>query len=168
METRREYLWIDPQKCTACHRCTIACSMKHYGMVNPDLARIKILRFQHWRLNVPVICMACENPPCIKVCPVNARIRGTNGTVITDSTVCIGCKACVYSCPEGCPVVNPYTGQTMTCDMCEDDVAGPWCATACKSEGALRMFENDAVILETTREQADRRKAVCYSGYRAK
>jgi len=168
MKTRREHLWIDPEKCTACHRCTIACSMKHHGMINPNLARIKILRFQRWELNVPVICMACKNPPCIKVCPVNARVKTSNGTIITDREVCIGCKACVYICPEGSPVANPYTGQTMTCDMCKDDEAGPWCVTACQREGALRVCENDAMTMETARKQAGRTKAVYLSGPRPK
>lgn len=163
METRREHLWIDPKKCTACHRCTIACSMKHYGMINPNFARIKILQFKQWQFNLPVICMACENPPCIKVCPVNARVRMPNGTVITDTETCIGCRTCIYICPEGSPVTNPCTGQTMTCDMCKDDEAGPWCVTACSQEGALKVYKNDAATMETTRRQAGQRKVGYHS-----
>lgn len=160
METKREELRIDPKKCTACHRCTIACSMKHHGMVNPHLSRIKILQFKNQGLNVPVICMACENAPCIKVCPMNARTRATNGTIFTNTEVCIGCKACLYICPQGCPSENPYTGQTMTCDMCKEDASGPWCVTACKKEGALTVCKSDSMAAENAREQAGRMRKI--------
>jgi len=155
MKTRREQIKIDPEKCTACHRCTIACSMKHHGRVNPDLSSIRILQFQNQGLNVPVICMACENPPCIKVCPMNARSKMANGSVVTNTEICIGCRACVYICPVSCPAENPYTGQTMTCDMCDDDEAGPWCVTACQYEGALTVCENDSLSMDTSRKKAD-------------
>ena len=156
MKIKREQLRIDSTKCTACHLCTIACSMKHHGVVNPKLSRIKISQFQNKELNIPVICLACETAPCIKVCPVNARKRASNGSVVTDTDICIGCKACVYVCPVSCLVENPYTGQTMTCDMCEGDETGPWCVTACKNEGALTVCQNDSLTVENTRNQADR------------
>ena len=156
MKAKREQLQINPKKCTACNRCTIACSMKHYGMINPKLSRIQILKFQGLELNIPVICTACENAPCVKVCPMNARVRLSNGSIETNKDVCIGCKACVYSCPTASPVLNPYTGQTMTCDMCKDDASGPWCVTACKHEGALTMVNNDILTARIARKQAER------------
>jgi len=156
MKARREQLRIDPKKCTACHRCTIACSMKHHGMINPRLSRIKILQFQHQNLNVPVVCMACEDAPCIKVCPMNARTRASNGSVVTDPSVCIGCRACLYVCPAGIPVANPYTGQAMTCDMCDGEASGPWCVAACKDQGALQLCEIDSLSIEIARDQAGR------------
>jgi Fe-S-cluster-containing hydrogenase component 2 len=130
--------------------------MKHYNKVDPNLSRIKILQFQDQGFNVPVICMACENPPCINVCPMNARTKMSNGSVVTNTEVCIGCKACVYICPVSSPAANPYTGQTMTCDMCEDDESGPWCVTACQHEGALTVCENDSLPMDVARNQAAR------------
>lgn len=160
METRREQLRIDPQKCTACHRCTLACAMKHHGMVNPRLSRIKILQFEQQNLNVPVVCMACEDAPCINVCPMNARTRASNGSVVTNTGVCIGCRACIYVCPTGIAWANPYTGQTMTCDMCEGEDSGPWCVVACKDQGALQLCETDSVAIETARDQAGRLRKI--------
>lgn len=159
-EKRREQLLIDSKKCTGCARCTIACAMKHYNMINPQLSRVRILRFEAQELNVPIICMACDKAPCIKVCPMNARVRQANGTVVTDTDVCIGCRACVYICPVGSPAANPYTGQTMTCDMCQDDEAGPWCVAACNREGALTMAKSDALTRVTLRERAGRARAI--------
>jgi anaerobic carbon-monoxide dehydrogenase iron sulfur subunit len=154
MEIRREQLLIDPKKCTGCARCMMACAMKHHGTVDPHLSRVSVLRFKDPALNVPVICMACDKAPCIKVCPMNARVRAANGTVVTDTEVCIGCRACVYICPVGSPVANPYTGQTMTCDMCQEDKAGPWCVTACKEEGALCVTKSDALTSPIIRARA--------------
>ena len=159
MEARREQLAIDPLKCTGCQECLIACSMKHQGVINPKLAMLKIIRLETQELEVPVICMACDNAPCIKVCPMNARIRQENGTVATNTDVCIGCRACVYICPAGSPAVNPYTGQTMTCDMCGGDEAGPWCVVACR-EGALRITQDDMLTRGAVRERAARSRAI--------
>lgn len=135
--------------------------MKHHGNIKPQLARIRILRLETQELNVPVICMACDGAPCIMVCPMNARIRLTNGTVVTETEVCIGCRACVYICPVGSPATNPYTGQTMTCDMCKDDVSGPWCVVACKREGALKVFMGDMLTKQVLRERAAQSKSIC-------
>ncbi|MBU1582057.1 MAG: 4Fe-4S binding protein, partial [Proteobacteria bacterium] len=87
---------------------------------------------------------------------MNARTKASNGSVVTNTEVCIGCRACMYICPVSGPAENPYTGQTMTCDMCKDDEAGPWCVTACQYEGALTMHENDSLTTETARQQAGR------------
>ncbi len=163
--------WIasDPQRCTACHRCEIACAMAHHGACRPELARIRIHCFEDPAFNVPVVCMACEDAPCIKVCPVNARVRVINGSVVTNEDRCIGCRACVYICPVASPAVNPFTGQTMTCDMCADQEDGPWCVAACRTEGALWIDDGQRCSLQSTRAQADRVRSARYgaSGARA-
>jgi Fe-S-cluster-containing dehydrogenase component len=159
MEARREQLWVDPEKCTGCGRCLIACAMKHHGRIDPQLARIRVLRFQSPALNVPVICMACDRAPCIKACPMNARIRQPNGTVVTDTDTCIGCRACIYICPVGSPTVNPHSGQSMTCDMCRGEAGGPWCVAACKQEGALTLAARDRLTQAAVRERAERARA---------
>jgi len=154
MEKKREQLVVDVEKCTGCGRCMVACSMKHHDMINPSLSRIRVISFKEQGFHVPLICMACNKAPCIKVCPMNARVRLANGSVVTDTEVCIGCRACVYICPVSCPLPNPYTGQTITCDMCTDDPSGPWCVTACKEEGALSLAKGDLLAVDTQRDRA--------------
>ena len=160
MEKRREQLLVDAKRCTGCKRCMLACSMKHHNAINPSLSRVRVLPFDSQGLNVPILCMACDNAPCIKVCPMNARVRQANGTVVTDPAACIGCRACVYICPVGSPSVNPFSGQTMTCDMCMDDGAEPWCVAACKREGALKMAGGGSLTREAVRERAARSRAI--------
>ncbi len=162
MEKRREQLQVDPEECTGCGKCEVACAMKHYNREDTGFSRIRILKFDQQELNVPVVCMACNKAPCIKVCPMNARIRQENGTVTTDTDVCIGCRACVYICPVGSPAVNPKNGQTMTCDMCAGDSEEPWCVTACKKEGALalRMIDSSNMTMAAARKNAGRIRSV--------
>lgn len=155
MEPRPELLSLSSKACNGCRLCQIACSMKHHGTCNPDLARIRILPLTASTGHIPLVCMACNDAPCIKVCPLNARIRQSNGAVTTDEERCIGCRACIYICPTGSPCVNHYTDKTMTCDMCQGETS-PWCVTACKA-GALRMADGEAALSDrTARRQAHR------------
>lgn len=162
MDKKREQLQIEPEKCTGCGKCEIACAMTHYGEERKELSRIRILKFDQETLNVPIVCMACKKAPCIKVCPMNARTRQENGTVTTNTDVCIGCRACVYICPVGSPAVNPDTGQTMTCDMCAGDNEVPGCVKACKDEGAfaLQMISSSALNLAAARKNAERIRSI--------
>ena len=136
-----KHIFIDAARCTGCHRCEIACSMVHHGICSPHRSRIRIQAFTDPDHYVPILCQACDDAPCIKVCPVNARIREANQTVVTDEDRCIGCRACLYICHLGSPVINPSTGQTMTCNLCLQELSGPWCVSACRDEGALQWVD---------------------------
>ena len=48
---------------------------------------------------MPVACMQCEKPPCVKVCPVRATYREPDGIVAIDYNWCIGCRMCIGACP---------------------------------------------------------------------
>jgi len=47
----------------------------------------------------PMACMQCDNPPCVKVCPVKATYREPDGIVVIDYNWCIGCRLCMQACP---------------------------------------------------------------------
>ena len=48
---------------------------------------------------MPIACMQCEKPPCVKVCPVRTTYREADGPVVIDYHWCIGCRMCMGACP---------------------------------------------------------------------
>ena len=110
---------IDLDKCVACQGCSIACRAENNTPpVAPDQA--KMGRAMRWNdvfplpVNgdeetgeyplvttryIPRPCMHCENPPCIKVCPVGATFLNSEGIVEQNYARCIGCRFCTVGCP---------------------------------------------------------------------
>ncbi len=117
---------IDLDKCVACQGCSIACRQENNTpAVAPEQAKLgRAIRWNDvypFPINDPEAsgeypnvttryttrpCMHCENPPCIKVCPVQATYRDEEGLVRQDYNRCIGCRFCTVACPYGVRYFN--------------------------------------------------------------
>lgn len=131
---------VEPERCTGCRTCELACSLKKTGECNPQKSRIRVLSMPHEGLDLPVICQHCENAPCRTVCSVGALQRKPQtGAMILEPSVCIGCNACMMVCPYGAINVDLERRELTKCDLCDGD---PTCVKYCVTE-AIRFVEAD-------------------------
>ncbi len=113
---------IDLDKCTGCRACVIACKSENNIPVSTykDVEENRVIE---WLEIIPVIieegetfrlriiprpCLMCENPPCIKVCPVSATYKGDYGLIGQIYRRCIGCRYCMNNCPYNVKKFNWY------------------------------------------------------------
>lgn len=98
-----EHAWcmvIDLRNCDGCKACTMSCQQRH--QLSPEQTWIKVEQMTDsagGKYFMPRLCMMCEDPPCLYVCPVGATFRTDEGLVLVDQNVCIGCRACMAACP---------------------------------------------------------------------
>ena len=96
---------IDLAKCVGCDSCTVACKVENRtppGISYNVVLEEEIGTFPNVRhVNIPRLCMQCEEPPCVAVCPVMATYKREDGIVVIDADRCIGCRYCIAACPYG-------------------------------------------------------------------
>lgn len=99
---------IDLAKCRNARMCMAACQDAHH--LKPEQHHINVLRMQESKDTAPHFmpkpCYHCDNPPCTKVCPVDATFKRQDGVVLIDNERCIGCRFCIAGCPYSARVFN--------------------------------------------------------------
>ena len=105
---------IDLDRCTACQACVVSCQTENnIPPAGPAEAahgrsiawmRLVPMREEHGAAHtamrlMPVLCMHCEKPPCMKVCPAGATRIDSEGLVGQNYARCIGCRYCTTACP---------------------------------------------------------------------
>lgn len=107
MSKQRLALLIDTKRCIACNSCAVACKIENnlpdgnwwnrvmtVGGGHLDEPRGEYPNLEMY--NVTLSCQHCENPACVKVCPVGATYKDPDtGVVRQDYDKCIGCRMCV-------------------------------------------------------------------------
>ena len=129
-------LTINPERCTNCRLCELACSFRKTGEFNPTRSRIRVHAFPEECTFVPLACFQCADTPCAKTCPSAALVR-EEGIVRYNRDNCIGCKMCMLACPFGVVTFEAATGEICKCDTCDGD---PECVRFC-TQGALAFEE---------------------------
>lgn len=99
---------IDLAKCKNARKCMSACQNAHH--LKPEQHHINVLRMQEDQETAPYFmpkpCQQCDNPPCTKVCPVDATFKRDDGIVLIDNERCIGCRFCIAACPYSARIFN--------------------------------------------------------------
>jgi molybdopterin-containing oxidoreductase family iron-sulfur binding subunit len=164
---------IDLASCKNLRKCHDACESAHH--LTPDKEWLKVLKMEgegkaspFWQ---PTMCFHCDQPPCVKVCPVDATYKRTDGIVLIDTDRCIGCRFCMVACPysarsfdwsepDQTPEVKamPYSPETSCpakhgtvskCDFCPDMARKgelPHCVTACPNGVFYFGDENEDAV----------------------
>jgi len=127
-------LRIEPEKCTGCKQCELACSWVQTGSFQPSRSLIRVHVFDEQASYAPYACLQCDEAWCLHACPVNAiDVDQTTGAKIVIDESCVGCKLCVIACPFGTIFFDKPSETAAKCDLCAGD---PACAHACPT-GAI-------------------------------
>ena len=162
-EPGKEYLIrFDPEKCTQCHGCEIAC--KSWRQLPYGIHYRQVIN--RWNGGYPGVksttlslaCLHCVEPACAQVCPEEAIAKNdSDGRVLVDVTRCIGCKACVKACPFGVPQIGEEKVMAK-CDLCLDQPladADPPCVGTCPGKALTLVAvtsEKKTAVEDATRK----------------
>lgn len=163
IEGKKFVMVIDLGRCANARKCVDGCQKMHHKRPPVEWIKVKEMQDAHdtapyW---MPQPCFHCDNPPCTKVCPVDATFKRKDGIVLIDNERCIGCRFCMAACPynarvfnwgenwgvaqdttkkDGCCTYSPESsfpskmGTVEKCDFCPDMARKgelPDCVTSC-------------------------------------
>ena len=114
---------IRVDRCIGCRRCVEGCAAANavpsYGWRTLVLEKVVLQAVGQKREFIPVLCNQCNNPPCVRACPVTATYKDKKtGIVMMDNQKCIGCKICMAACPYEARYYNEERGAADKCDFC--------------------------------------------------
>ena len=110
---------LNLSRCIGCRKCVHACVAENNQSRSPEIQYIRVIEMPRGTMDVekgshhydrpevpeaqhfymPVQCHQCANPPCVKVCPVEATWQEKDGITVIDYDWCIGCRYCEAACP---------------------------------------------------------------------
>ena len=139
---RRLGLVIDLDTCVGCHACAVNCKEWNSGGHSAPLTDLdpygadpdgvwfnRVHSYEHTTemggrtVHFPRSCLHCETPACVTVCPTGASYKRTSdGIVLVDADLCIGCKLCSWACPYGAREFDEDEGVMRKCTLCVDRI----------------------------------------------
>ena len=134
---------VEPEKCTGCRICEMICSFQNSNgnTFNPYQSNIKIIKTEERGVDLPVLCLHCQDPLCVDICPMGAIKRTMEGIVKIDQNSCRGCKACLIVCPYG--AINVVNGKMKKCELCDGD---PMCVKWCPTDAIMTTKSGSSEI----------------------
>ena len=109
---------VDSERCVGCQSCMFACS-RRVGVVGLTNSCINVRSDGGMERGfVVVVCRACSDPPCARVCPTNALSLRKGGGVRLNTSKCIGCRNCEEACVLGAVCWDEEDNKPMICVQC--------------------------------------------------
>ena len=150
-------LIIDVAKCHDCNNCFLACKDEHvdndflpYSSAQPkhghrwvDILRQERGQYPHVDVAyLPILCMHCDDAPCMGKVDDDAVYKRDDGIVIIDPVKAKGRKDILDMCPYGLIWWNDEKTIPQKCTLCvhllEDGWEEPRCVRVCPT-GAMRI-----------------------------
>jgi formate dehydrogenase iron-sulfur subunit len=156
-------LLFDVTRCIGCGACYEACKERNQlrattsDFLQDQLSAqtYTVVKKRQQRF-VRQLCMHCDVPTCVSVCPVAALVKTGSGPVVYHEDRCIGCRYCMLACPFSIPRYewNDVWPRVRKCDLCAERLANGQptaCAEVCPTGATL--FGTREELLEVARER---------------
>lgn len=122
-------LLFNPENCSGCGVCKLACSITNFQQVTSARALLRIEgRFPSpgdYRIH---FCDQCGI--CADVCPVDA-IELKDGVYQINEEECIACHECVHACPKSVMIIKSQENIPGKCVLCGE------CAQVCPRDAIM-------------------------------
>ena len=164
---------IDTGSCIGCHACSTACKSENQvplGVNRTWVKTVEVGRYPDVTRQFQVTrCNHCANPPCVRICPVEAMYQRDDGIVEFDPDICIGCKGCIQACPYDAIYMDPDSHTAQKCHYCAHRVdvgMEPACVSSCPTQ-ALRLVESGEApaAARPLAERGETKEGVLYLGH---
>jgi Fe-S-cluster-containing dehydrogenase component len=147
---------IDVTRCNGCYNCFLTCRDEYWNNDYPPYSLAQPFSGHFWlriierergkypRVKVaytPVLCMHCENPPCVHAAENNAVYKRPDGIVMIDPEKAAGQKQIVGACPYRVIYWNEEKNIPQKCTLCAHLLDQGWkeprCAEACPTQAMV-------------------------------
>ena len=153
---------IDTKRCVGCADCVVACQTENNVPVG--YCRDWIVEELHGmypNLDLEIRserCNHCADAPCVRSCPTGASHYAEGGIVLVTHEECIGCKACISSCPYDARYIHPegYVDKCTFCIHRVEEGLDPACVSVCPTHaftfGDLEDEKSDISVILNQRK----------------